>query len=200
MQNPTRERLLGAAQTLFRRGGIEAVTMVDVARTAEVSRQAAYLHFADRGDLLVALIDRIDKEMGLETWYATVREAPTAAKAIEAWAVMQTQRNPHIAALARTLDTTRHGDNASAAAWRNRMQNRLLGARGIVDRLASEEKLHPSWTREKAALLLAELVSLRVWDDLVCDAAVDPSDYVAMITSTALSTLQNPLRKAKPAR
>ena len=200
MQNPTRERLLAAAHALFREGGIAAVTMVDVARAAEVSRQAAYLHFGDRGELLVALVDRIDKEMELERWFGTVRDAPTAAKAIEAWAFMQTQRNPRIAELARALDTTCHGDGAAAAAWRSRMQNRLEGARQIVDRLAREEKLHPSWPREKAAILLAELVNIRVWDDLVCDAGVDEGDYVAMITSAALSALGNPLRRAKASR
>ena len=59
----------------------------------------------------------------------------------------------------------RHADPAVALAWRNRMQNRMRGATGIVARLAAEGGLHPSWTADEAAVLLWELASFQVWDD-----------------------------------
>lgn len=192
--SPTRDRLLDAAADLLRSGGVAAVTMAAVARDAEVSRQAAYLHFGDRSELLVALVDRLDEEAGLAKHIATITSTRTAAQGIDAWAEMQVKRNPHIAALARALDAERHSDTGSAAAWRNRSNNRLRFAEMIVDRLIEEEKLHRSWERAHAVRLLAELTSFRVWDDLVNDMHVPPAVYVRMITSAALSTLGSPLK------
>ena len=48
-------RILGAALTLITKRGDAHVTMAQIARAARVSRQAVYLHFADRAELMVAL-------------------------------------------------------------------------------------------------------------------------------------------------
>jgi AcrR family transcriptional regulator len=56
IRNPeqTREKLLKATVDLVAEKGIEALSMKEVAQKAEVSRSVAYLHFADRDDLLKA--------------------------------------------------------------------------------------------------------------------------------------------------
>lgn len=51
----TRSALLRAAGGLLEEGGMEAVTLRAVGRTAGVSRQAPYRHFADKEDLLSAV-------------------------------------------------------------------------------------------------------------------------------------------------
>jgi AcrR family transcriptional regulator len=53
-----REALLVAASTLARTGGPDAVGLRAVTRAAEVSHNAAYRHFADRDDLLLAVSER----------------------------------------------------------------------------------------------------------------------------------------------
>jgi AcrR family transcriptional regulator len=185
----TRELLLDAAAELLRAGGVPAVTMVAVAKGADVSRQAAYLHFEDRGELLVALVDRIDREHGLFADVERVRKAPTAAAAIEAAAEMQARHSPRIVQVARALDALRHEDDAAARAWSSRIEGRLAGARAIVDRLAASGGLHRSRDREEAAVLLCELLSVRVWDDLVNQHGLSAKAYVRLVTSTALATL-----------
>jgi hypothetical protein len=72
-------------------------------------------------------------------------------------------------------------------------------ATAIVERLRAEGRLHPSWAHDEAAVLLRELTSFRVWDDLVNDAKIPSDQYVELITAVTLSTLGAPVtRSASP--
>jgi AcrR family transcriptional regulator len=51
----TRQALLDAASALLDSGGVDAVTLREVGSGAGVSRSAAYRHFDDKDDLLMAL-------------------------------------------------------------------------------------------------------------------------------------------------
>lgn len=51
----TRQALLDAASSLLDSGGVGAVTLRDVGSGAGVSRTAAYRHFGDKDDLLMAV-------------------------------------------------------------------------------------------------------------------------------------------------
>jgi AcrR family transcriptional regulator len=190
----TRDRILDAARQLLEKQGDAAPTMSAIARATGISRQALYLHFADRDELLQALVAHVDREH-LQAGVAAVQAAGDAAGQIRAWAHMQTWRNPKIAAIARALDSTRHTDPSAAAAWRDRTGNRLRGALSIVQRLRDEGRLHPTWTTAEAAALLSELTSFHVWDDLVTDAQIPPGRYIEIITATALSALGAPLAR-----
>src|SRR3954463_10536563 len=55
-QPDARERVLAAAGRCIERYGINKTTIDDIAREAGMSRPSVYRHFADRDDLLVALI------------------------------------------------------------------------------------------------------------------------------------------------
>jgi AcrR family transcriptional regulator len=52
-----RAALLGAAARILEKEGPEAISLRDLARRAEVSHNAPYRHFADRGALLAALAE-----------------------------------------------------------------------------------------------------------------------------------------------
>jgi len=53
------ERILNAAQKLWKRGGEKALTMRTVARAARTNTPAVYRRFKDRDDILHALLRRI---------------------------------------------------------------------------------------------------------------------------------------------
>lgn len=53
------ERILNAAQRLWKRGGEKALTMRTVARAARTNTPAVYRRFKDRDDILYALLRRI---------------------------------------------------------------------------------------------------------------------------------------------
>jgi AcrR family transcriptional regulator len=166
--------------------------MSAVAARAGISRQALYLHFADRAALLLALVDDTDDRESLAAGLARVNDAPTAAEALRAFLEMQASRNPRIASLARAVHTMRHRDPANAAAWRDRTAERLRGTTALAARLRDERRLHHSWSIPEAAVLLRELTSFRLWDDLVNDAGVKPDRYVELMLHTALRALQAP--------
>lgn len=175
--------------------------MSAIAAGVGISRQALYLHFPDRGALLLALVEYTDDRESLAAGLATVNGAPTGAGALRAFLEMQASRNPKIAPLARALHTARHHDPASAAAWGDRMAERLHGTTALAERLRDERRLHPSWSITEAAVLLRELTSFRLWDDLVNDAGVKPDRYVELMLHTALRALHAPApgsRSANP--
>ncbi len=171
--------------------------MSALARAVGISRQALYLHFPDRAQLLLALVAHVDDAEQLQVGRAAVQQASDAAGAIRAFAHMQAWRNPKIAAVARALDDTRNADPAASAAWADRMACRMRGAVSIIERLRAEGRLDPAWTPAEAAALLWELTSFRVWDDLVNDARIEPDRYVE-ITAAVLSTPAGGLRAGPP--
>src|SRR4029077_15240498 len=98
--------------------------MSALARAVGISRQALYLHFPDRAQLLLALVAHVDDQEQLQAGRASVPQAVDTSEAVRAFAGMQAWRNPKIAAAARALDGTRHADRAAAAAWADRTGNR----------------------------------------------------------------------------
>lgn len=56
----TRRRLLGAAVSLMAEGGEEAVSVMEVAQRASVTRGTVYHHFRDRNDLITAAKENLD--------------------------------------------------------------------------------------------------------------------------------------------
>ncbi len=185
----TRERILGNALDLIETTPDEVPSMSALARATGISRQALYLHFPERASLLLALVEYVDEREDLHAEVAKVQAAPDGAAQVRAWAEMQARRNPRIAAVARALDQTRHADDPAATAWRDRTANRLRAASGIVERLRSEGHLHRSWTNDEAATLAWELLSFRVWDDLVNEAGLAPKRYVEIVTAAVLAAL-----------
>jgi AcrR family transcriptional regulator len=185
-------RILDTAREITEdQGAVPA--MAALARAVGISRQALYLHFPDRAQLLLALVAHVDEKEQLQAGIAAVTQAANAAGAIRAWAHVQTWHNPKIAALARALDDTRHADPSASAAWADRTGDRMRGAVSIVERLRAEGRLDPAWTATEAAAVLWELTSFHVWDDLVNDAQIPPDRYIEIITAAALSTLGAPV-------
>jgi AcrR family transcriptional regulator len=188
----TRVRILDTAREITEKQGA-VPAMAALARAVGISRQALYLHFPDRAQLLLALVAHVDDQEQLQAGLATVTEAADAAGAIRAWARVQTWHNPKVAALARALDDTRHADPSAAAAWADRTADRMRGAVSIVERLRAEGRLDPAWTTTEAAALIWELTSFHVWDDLVNDAQIPPDRYIEIITAAALGALGTPV-------
>ncbi len=60
-KNPevTREALLDAAERLFLDKGISRASLEEIARVAGLTRGALYWHFADKAEILDALVDRV---------------------------------------------------------------------------------------------------------------------------------------------
>jgi AcrR family transcriptional regulator len=163
----TRQRICDSALRLISKQGGAGVTLAKVARIARVSRQALYLHFADRADLFVALVRYADERRGLANAIQRIEQAPSGILALREMAAMQARMNPTIWPLARLIDSVRRQDEAAERCWQDRLASRLQGCRSIVARLKKENSLEPSLHGAVATDLLWTLTSLRTWEDLV---------------------------------
>ena len=59
----TRQRLLDAAERVFRERGVAHASLAEVAASAGVTRGAVYWHFRDKADLFEALCERVQLPM-----------------------------------------------------------------------------------------------------------------------------------------
>ena len=185
----TRRRILDSALKLIvKRGGAD-LTLAEVARAARVSRQAIYLHFADRAELFIAVARHIDDLRGIPAAIQRIAGAPTGVAAIRVAVSMQARMNPDVWPVARALDAVRRLDEAAERSWQDRLDARLHGCRAIVSRLEQEGSLRPDLTVTVAADLLWTLISLRMWEHLVLQRGWTAADYEQRIGDLAVATL-----------
>ena len=186
----SRSRLLDAALKLIRKRGHAAVTMAQIAKAARLSRQAVYLHFADRAELMAALARHVHESLGLRTAIQRMMtDAPTGVGLIAADVSMQARYNPEVWAVARAVDAVRRTDAAAARAWQERLDSRLDRCRAIVARLKSEGLLRPGLSPSIAADLLWTMTSLRMWEDLVLERKWSPKQYQKYVTNVLIGAL-----------
>ena len=99
----TRERVLRAAITHADEGGLEALTMRQLAEMLGVAPMALYRHVANKDDLIDAMIDVVFSEIGLPSggagWKTAMRQRANALREVlerHRWAVglMESRRRP----------------------------------------------------------------------------------------------------------
>jgi AcrR family transcriptional regulator len=158
-----------------RRG--QGVRLEDVAREAAVSRQAVYLHFRSRTELLIATTHYLDEQLELPKRIQRACEAGNGVLAIEAYVAFWAAYIPEIYGLAKALLAARESDEAAAAAWADRMQALYEGCKSVVQSLASQSALDPAWTIESAADFFWAALSVRTWEDLTIERGWSQDQY-----------------------
>ncbi|MFW6184597.1 MAG: TetR/AcrR family transcriptional regulator [Chloroflexota bacterium] len=184
----TRRAILEAAQRLFVERGPSAVRMVDIAKSAGVTRQAVYLHFGSRTNLLVALVQYVDEVNDLAELSRPVWEAPTAAEALSRLVSLNAVYNPRIYPIVKALMSNRYADEAIAAAWDDRMQSRWDACQGLILRLKEEGILRVDDDLDRATDLLWTLTSHQVWEQLVIDQGWPAARYEEYLSAVLQQT------------
>ena len=185
----TRTRILSAALALIRRRGGADISLGNIARAARLSRQAIYLHFADRADLMIALIRHVDELRGLSQKLRKIAEAPSGMAAVQEMVALQASDNPGLWPIARVFDAVRRSDPEVERSWQDRLQDRLQGCRAIVARLQAENALRPGLDPALAADLLWTITSLRMWEDLVVQRGWSAEQYEEHVNRLLLDAL-----------
>lgn len=166
----TRQRILAAARRLIEVGGGRSVPMSAIGREAGVSRQALYLHFADRTELVVEVLHAIDAEVRTEARPAGAGQVADGHGALRAAVARQGAIMPRLRAVVANLESLRADEPAVAAVLREREMVRLNRCRAVVGRLLSEGSLRPGLDCEAAAVLVWNATSHRSWE-AACDVA-----------------------------
>jgi AcrR family transcriptional regulator len=176
-QIDTRERILLATWKLMEQSRGQGVRLEDVARAARVSRQAVYLHFHSRSDLLIATARYLDERLELPRRIQQACEAGNGMLGIEAYVAFWAAYIPEIYGLAKALLLARETDDAAAAAWADRMQALYQGCLSVVQTIATEGKLDPSWTIEAAADYFWATLSISTWEQLTFERGWSQDQY-----------------------
>lgn len=181
----TRTRILQATWDLLEVRQGHGVRMSDIARRAGISRQALYLHFPTRAELLIATTHYLDDVKGTEERLAPSRAAETGIERldafIEAWAAYM----PEIHGLAKAFLAMRDTDAAAAAAWDQRMQDMREGCEAVIAALKRDKMLSPAYAPKQATDMLWTLLSVRNWEQWTIDCGWSQKRYVTTLKSMA---------------
>ncbi len=150
----TREKILIATARLLEEHGGKGARMADIAKETGISRQALYLHFKSRTEVLIATTlytgDLLDVEARLAPSRAAASGVERLALYIDFWGNFL----PDIYGVGKALMMVQDTDEAAAAAWADRMaaMSASIAARQ-PSRIASMRSAHAaaaassvSWT------------------------------------------------------
>jgi AcrR family transcriptional regulator len=175
----TRDRILDEARRLLVERGYHGVGLDEIAHAAGVSRQAIYMHhFKSKSDLLLAMVEHVDRTAGIAEHVAPVFAARTALAALDAMVVAMVAIDSRVRDIAWVIEGARVTDAAAEAAWQDRMKGRARFVRSVVDRLETEGRLAPGWTAADAADFTWAVMSHATHRALVGERGWTPERYV----------------------
>jgi AcrR family transcriptional regulator len=188
-KNPTRERILDSTLQLLETGGGSQVRMSDIARQAGVSRQAVYLHYPGRAELLVAATRHLDGKLKIHDQLARCRALQGDPARLDAWIEVWGNYIPGIYGVAKALLAMKDTDEEARTAWNDRMLAMREGCAAAVDALDSAGKLNPALDRTQASDLLWALLSVRTWEQLRLECGWSQQQYIDKMKQAAASIL-----------
>lgn len=184
----TREKILQASAELLVDQQGNGVRMGDIAKRTGVSRQAVYLHFATRTELLIATTKFIDEQLQVDKRLEPSRQAKTGSERlnlyIEAWG----NYIPEIYGVAKALMNAQDSDEAADAAWKERMEAMKDGCRAAIEALQKDGNLSPDLKPKEAIELLWAMLSVRNWESLVQECGWSNKKYVDRLKLMAKKT------------
>lgn len=183
--NPTRDRILKSTVNLLETGGASAVRMADIAKAAKISRQALYLHFPNRAELLVATTHYLDEINDIERQLVESRSAASGTARLAAWIAFWGNYIPKIFGIGKALMVLSDSDEDAAAAWDERMEAVRDGCRAAIASLAKDGILTQSMTQKEATDALWSLLSVRVWEQLRQDCGWSQDRYIHLMQQMA---------------
>jgi AcrR family transcriptional regulator len=186
----TRDRILQLAWDRVAALGDASLSLVDLAREAEVSRQTLYLLFGSRAGLLLAMVEHRDARSAIVPRLAQARQAMTLDDAFEPYVRAWFEYLPEVFPVARALAAAaRLGDRDAQAAWDSRTKLLRGGFLQMTRRLHDAGALRPGWTAAAAADWLFGMTHVDAWQHLVVEANWKPKDAVDRIVATLRETL-----------
>jgi AcrR family transcriptional regulator len=188
-ESGTRQRIVAAALALLEETAGAPISMSDIARRAGVSRQALYLHFADRTSLLVEASRAADAANRTSRRQARIDDAPSGREALAETVALQAYLKPRLHPMTVSLGVLRRSDGAAEAAWQERDQARLARCRLVAQRLRDDDELPDGVSVEDAAALIWVTTSPTVWEDLTIHLGWSTAKYTDRLTNFLASAL-----------
>lgn len=174
----TRTRILETTWHLMEKYHGKNLSMGDIAKSTGISRQAVYLHFTSRTELLIATSHYVDEVKGLDKRLKQIKAATTGIERLEESIEVWGNYIPEIYGLAKALQNIRQTDEAAAAAWNGNMKGLLEVCREIINALNSEGKLASEWVPNEAVEMFWTMISINNWEQLTHECGLSTREYI----------------------
>jgi AcrR family transcriptional regulator len=194
----TKRALLQAARRRFAANGYAATSVRDIAAEAGVAVQTLYSAFGSKAGVLRGLTDLIDEEAGVLPLFEAMMRADDPRDALPLFARIRRQIREQCGDLIDMMRAGARVDADIAAAWDEGMRRRHAGLSRLVERLAQAKALRPDVDQEKAADVLAALVTDDVCDVLVGQRGWTYDDYESWLIRTMAEQVLTPKPRRRP--
>lgn len=184
----TRTRILEAAWHLLEERRGQGVSMGGIAKEVGISRQAVYLHFASRTELMIATMNYVDEVKGLYGRLEKLQSIPSGIELLEACIDIWGNYIPEIYGLAKAMLLTKDSDEAMAAAWNNSMGCLRDVCQQTIETLDREGSLASGWSTNEATDLFWTMISISNWEQLTGDCGWSTKQYIDRMKSMLKST------------
>ena len=164
----TKAAILDAARSLFEEQGYFGVGLEAVAAKAGVSRQAIYLHYSSKADLLRALHERINR-LYVVPAFEPVWNATTADEALDAWIEGTARAIPQFLDISNALNAARRSDPDVDATWETPARTHYDDCVRLAEFLKREKKLAPRMKVSEAADIIWMQTGIWAYESLIVD-------------------------------
>ena len=180
----TKTRILDTTWKLLEKR-IEKNRMSDIAKAVGISRQALYLHYPTRAELLIATTEHIDTVKKVNQRLELSRTAGSGVERLHFFIKAWGGYIPEIHGISVALRNMRKNDKAAAEAWDDRMQAVRHGCQAAVVAIAKDGKLKLDLSEQVATDILWTLLTIENWEKLVIDCAWPQSVYEEKVIELA---------------
>ena len=157
----------------------------DIATAVGISRQALYLHYPTRAELLIATTKHIDKVKKVNQRLELSRAAGSGIERLHFFIKAWGGYIPEIHGMSVALRNMRENDKAAAEAWDERMQAVRHGCQAAVRAIEKDGKLKSDLSEQVATDILWTLLTVENWEKLVLDCTWSQSEYEVMMIKLA---------------
>ena len=172
----TKTRILDTTWKLLEKR-IEKNRMSDIAKAVGISRQALYLHYPTRAELLIATTEHIDTVKKVNQRLELSRTAGSGIERLHFFIKAWGGYIPEIHGISVALRNMRKNDKAAAEAWDDRMQAVRHGCQAAVVAIAKDGKLKFDLSEQIATDILWTLLTIENWEKLVINCGWIQSAY-----------------------
>jgi len=177
-ETDTRTKILKATWQLMEQRLGKTISMSDIAKATGISRQAVYLHFDSRTELMIATSNYVDEIKGLDQRLSKLKTASTGIELLETCVEVWGNYIPEIYGLAKARLATRDTDEATAAAWNSNMNCLRSICKETIEALEREGMLAPAWSTEEAIEMFWTMISINNWEQLTVECGWTTTQYI----------------------
>lgn len=184
----TRNKILKSSLTLLEASNGKEVRMSDIAKAAGISRQAVYLHFPTRSELLIATTRYLDDLNNVDGQFEAI-QANSGAEWLDAYITLWGTHIQHVHGVAKALIAMKDTDKAANDAWNERMQAVRNGCAGVISAIENDGTLSNDYNVEQAIDVLWTLLSIANWEQYRFECGWTQDQYVSEMKQMARKIL-----------